>query len=153
MRVTLPTWRQLFARKLRDLYASQRTCCDALNLFWPARFVTRLSRSVYFSTSLASWFTLIWAAERIQFKLAALTLRCLNDTVGTALRFTVSFFSSLRWRSFPSMPTLFFHQRSECSSDSDYFLSATVRSSCNCQCFEQTSRRCTLWIMLLYTCI
>jgi len=52
--ITLPRARQLFARKLRDLSVTPRTCCAAFNLFCSARFVIDLSHSVYIRTSLTS---------------------------------------------------------------------------------------------------
>jgi len=65
----------------------QRTCSAASNRFWSTRFVIGLSRSVYISTSLASYLTLIWAALRIQFKPVTLSLRCLYSSVCTAQRY------------------------------------------------------------------
>jgi len=68
---------------------------------------TSTHRSLVVYTDLGDWANTVQTGDSD-------VSRCLY---GTAPRFTVYLCSSCRWRSFPSTPTFFFHQRSDCSSD------------------------------------
>jgi len=136
--------------------ASQRTCCAAFNLFWSARFVVGLSRSACISTSLASFslhcMALGGSANTVQTDGPDVTLPLWHCWHISSF-YSLYFFSSHRWRSVPSMPVRSSSTNAPIVRPTAIysFRRRPCVSGCNCQLPTFWTRRCTLWIMLLYT--
>jgi len=141
MRITLPRWRQLCAWALPDLSAFQYTMFHRLQSVI-CRFATVLSRSVHFSTSLASLFELVFGRLN-EYSSAVPLLAQLLVLLSTSFH---------RHADVPS------RRRPRSSSINALIVLPTTNSHCRWSCVSgfschscvRTFRRCTLDNSLVY---